>query len=144
MFNEEIKQKVEFNLASIYTASGDYKQAKTFLDYINGQEIAFEKKSELAILYTKLAHGLEKSVECLKDCYECYELAGYYLAKEKDWSQYCKVQMMYAKLLSKNNLHDESTRITNKILAVYFHINDEIEMGTFMNKNLYFFLIHFN
>ncbi len=134
MFNDEVKKKVEFNIASIYTAQRNYKQAKVFLDYINGHEIAFEKKLELAILYTELAQGLERSSEYIKECYECYELAGYYLSKEKDWPQYCKVQMMYAKLLSKNNLHEESTRITNKILAVYFHINDEIEMGIFKKK----------
>lgn len=128
--------KIEFNLATIYTASNNeshLKLAKNWLDQIKSRPISFKRLNDIASLYTKLGNKLKNNPNRAEESSECYQMAFEYYAKTKNWLEYCLIGLVYARLLTEIKSNKKSVSVANKIVAATLYLRNDTELAKIYN-----------
>lgn len=131
------RKRIEFNLASIYTALNSFDQALEWLDRIKNEPIIFGKLKEIAHLYSKIGLYFKSDPKNIQKCLECFNQAALNYAKCNLWSEYCSIELVHAKVLSDFEMTQESFKVAAKILSASMHLQDEIQIGKIRKNTKY-------
>lgn len=130
---EVAKKRIEFNLAVIYTASGNYDLAKGWLDKLNTNTandnddsaniLTALKLHDSALLYTQIGNIYRKNPMKRKQAVECYKIAGDHFVKMQEWQDYCLVCLSCSKVLLDMGDVSESVQMAYRIRSAMLHLD---------------------
>ncbi len=114
---------------------GRYELAKIFLDNIKESivESSLSKQlsriSDIAKLYFIIGKSLQINAK-IETIMECYRVSAEYFSKDKNWENYCLVQLFHCQILKDNNSLSESVKVGNQILKACDNIKPNISAGS--------------
>ncbi len=106
-----------------------YELAKIFLDSSKDCSIISSKINDFAKLYFIIANNLDISKNRIETKLECYQISAEYFSKEKNWKNYCLVQLCHCRFLKDLNFLDKSYEIGNEILEFCNLVKPEVDKG---------------